>query len=232
MRISIAGAGKSGRAIARQLLGHGHEVLLIDRDPAQIRPAAVPQAEWLLADACEISSLAEAELSGCDVAVAATGDDRANLVHSLLAKTEFGLPRVVARVNHPNNEWLFNQSWGVDVAVSAPSLIGAVVDEAVSTGDLVRLFSFANRETALVAVRLPPDSPWLGREATKSPAAEGIALTAVVRQGRPLAPAEAGQLAGADELIFIVARHAEPNLVAALSGQGAVTVMGSGPTGA
>jgi trk system potassium uptake protein TrkA len=225
MRISIAGAGKSGRAIARQLLGHGHEVLLIDRDPAQIRPAAVPEAEWLLADACEISSLGEAELANCDVAVAATGDDRANLVHALLAKTEFGLPRVVARVNHPNNEWLFNQSWGVDVAVSAPSLIGAVVDEAVSTADLVRLFSFENRETALVAIKLPEDSPWLGREVTNLPAAEGIALTAVVRQGRPLPPSEAGELAGSDELIFIAARHAERDLVAALSGHGVVTVV-------
>jgi trk system potassium uptake protein TrkA len=221
MRIAIAGAGKAGRSIARQLLRHGHEVLLIDRDPAQVRPSAVPEAEWLMADACEIASLAEAHLEGCDVVVAATGDDKANLVHALLAKTEFAVPRVVARVNHPTNEWLFNQNWGVDVAVSAPSLMGAVVGEAVSTGDLVRLFTSENRETALVGVKLPESSPWLGRPATAVTVPEGAVVVAVVQQGQPLPPAGAEPLQVADELIVIAARHAEAAVVEALSGTNA-----------
>jgi len=216
MRIAIAGAGKAGRSIARQLLDHGHEVLLIEREPTQIRHAAVPGAEWLLADACEIATLVEAQFEHCDVAVAATGDDKANLVHSLLAKTEFAVPRVVARVNHPNNEWLFNSSWGVDVAVSAPSLMAAVVNEAVSTADLLRLFSFHNRDTALVAVKLPEASPWLGQTAQTLEPPAGAVLTAVVRHGQPLAPPAAGKLAVGDQLIVIVARHAEAELVAAL----------------
>ena len=83
----------------------------------------MPRAEWLLADACEITSLDEAALQRCHVVIAATGDDKVNLVVSLLAKTEYGVPRVVARVNHPKNEWLFNESWGVDVAVSTPRLL-------------------------------------------------------------------------------------------------------------
>ena len=82
----------------------------------------------------------EAGLADCDVVVAATGDDKANLVVSLLAKTEFGVPRTVARVNHPKNEWLFDEAWGVDVAVSTPRLMAALVEEAVSVGDLVRIF--------------------------------------------------------------------------------------------
>ena len=65
--------------------------------------------------------------------IAATGDDKVNLVVSLLAKTEYGVPRVVARVNHPKNEWLFNDSWGVDVAVSTPRLMSALVEEAVTS---------------------------------------------------------------------------------------------------
>ncbi|MDR1806436.1 MAG: TrkA family potassium uptake protein [Propionibacteriaceae bacterium] len=225
MRIAIAGAGKAGRSIARQLISHGHEVLLIDRDPAQIRPRSVPEAEWLLADACELNSLTEAGLATCDVAVAATGDDKANLVHALLAKTEFGVPRVVARVNHPNNEWMFDRSWGVDVAVSAPSLMGAVVDEAVSTADLVRLFTFANRETALVSIKLPEDSPWLGHEATDRTPPDGTTLVAVVRQGQPFPADAAGPLEAADELLFIAANHAEAALVAALDSHGTVRVV-------
>ena len=120
MRVAIAGAGAVGRSIATELLENGHEVLLIDRDPKAIKVDLVPDAEWLLADACEMSSLQEAQLHRCHVVVAASGDDKVNLVVSLLAKTEFGVPRVVARVNHPANEQLFNESWGVDVAVSTP----------------------------------------------------------------------------------------------------------------
>ena len=139
MRVVIAGAGNVGRSIARELIANGHQILLIDRDPIAIKPDSVPEAEWLLADACELDSLEEAGLDTCDVAIAATGDDKANLVHSLLAKTEFGVPRTVGRVNHPSNEWMFDDLWGVDVAVSTPRLMCALVEEAVTVGDLVRL---------------------------------------------------------------------------------------------
>jgi trk system potassium uptake protein len=142
MRIAIAGAGAVGRSIAGELLENGHEVLLIDNSPKAIKVDSVPRAEWLLADACEISSLDDAALQRCQVVIAATGDDKANLVVALLAKTEYGVPRVVARVNHPGNEWLYNESWGVDVAVSTPRLLSALVEEAVSVGDLVRLMTF------------------------------------------------------------------------------------------
>ena len=111
MRVAIAGAGNVGRAIARELLSNGHQVLLIDKDPKALKMESVPNAEWLLADACEITTLDKAGLDQCQVLVAATGDDKVNLVASLLAKTEYGVPRVVARVNHPKNEWLFDSSW-------------------------------------------------------------------------------------------------------------------------
>ncbi len=137
MRVVIAGAGSVGRSIARELLHNAHEVLLIDRDADDAQASLVPDATWLLADACEIV-LEEARLDQCDVVVAATGDDKANLVVSLLAKTEFGVPRTVARVSNPKNEWMFDESWGVDVAVSTPRLMTALVEEAVSIGDLVR----------------------------------------------------------------------------------------------
>ena len=112
MRVAIAGAGAVGRSIARELIGNGHDVMLIDRNPDKITPHRVPDAEWVRADACELASLEEARLQDCDVVISATGDDKVNLVVSLLAKTEFAVKRVVARTNHPNNEWLFTESWG------------------------------------------------------------------------------------------------------------------------
>src|SRR5487761_2775276 len=163
MRVAIAGAGNVGRAIARELLDNGHQVLLIDRDPKALKLESVPDAEWLLADACEVTSLDNAKLNTCQVLIAATGDDKVNLVASLLGKTEYGVPRVVARVNHPKNEWLFDASWGVDVAVSTPRIISALVEEAVSVGDLVRLFTFRQGSANLVELTLANGCRCAGR---------------------------------------------------------------------
>src|SRR4051794_10081172 len=141
MRVAIAGAGAVGRSIALELVENKHQVMLIERELSQIEPAAVEEAEWVHADACELGSLEEAGLESCDVVIAATGDDKVNLVVSLLAKTEFAVRRVVARVNDPRNEWLFTEAWGVDVAVSTPRMLAAMVEEAAFVGDLVRLMT-------------------------------------------------------------------------------------------
>ena len=139
MRVVLVGAGSVGRSIARELLLNDHQVLLIDKYARESRVQSIPEATWLLADACEVTTLHEAQLEAADVVVCATGDDKVNLVVSLLAKTEFGVPRTVARVNNPKNEWMFDDGWGVDVAVSTPRLMTALVEEAVSVGDLVHL---------------------------------------------------------------------------------------------
>jgi trk system potassium uptake protein TrkA len=212
MRVAIAGAGKVGRAIARELIQNGHQILLIDRDPAQARPGVVEGAEVLMADACEVSALEEVRLFECDVVVAATGDDKVNLVVSLLAKTEFGVPRVVARVNHPKNEWMFDSTWGVDVAVSTPRMLSALVEEAVSVGDLVRLFSFRQGEADLVEITLASDSPVAGQRVGAQSWPEDTALVAIVRGDRVIAPTADDPLEIGDELIFVASPRQESAL--------------------
>src|SRR6202046_3592917 len=196
MRIAIAGAGAGGRSIAGELPENGHEVLLIDNSPRAIKVDTVPRAEWLLADACEISSLDDAGLQRCQVVIAATGDDKANLVVALLAKTEYGVPRVVARVNHPGNEWLYNESWGVDVAVSTPRLLSALVEEAVSVGDLVQLMTFGHSEASLVELTMPADAPLAGKEVGSINWPADAALVAILREGRGLAAQAPGPAPG------------------------------------
>jgi trk system potassium uptake protein TrkA len=128
MRIAIAGAGVVGRSIAHDLFVMGHGVLLIESSKESYLPERVPEVDWMWGDACELHTLEAASIGSCDVVVATTGDDKANLVFSLLSKTEFGVPRVIARVNDPDNHWLFNESWGVDVGVSMPRTAAAVVE--------------------------------------------------------------------------------------------------------
>ncbi len=212
MRVAIAGAGAVGRSIARELLENGHEVLLIDQKPSAIKVDSVPRAEWLLADACEISSLDDAALDRCNVVVAATGDDKVNLVVSLLAKTEYGVPRVVARVNHPGNEWLYNESWGVDVAVSTPRLLSALVEEAVSVGDLVRLMTFGQSEASLVELTMPADAPLAGKQVGSIDWPADAALVAILREGRVLVPQPQDPLQPGDELFFVTSQDVEQEL--------------------
>jgi len=206
-----------GRSIARELLHNGHQVLLIDKDVDDIHTRLVPAATWLLADACEISSLHEAGLAECDVVVAATGDDKANLVLSLLAKTEFGVPRTVARVNNPKNEWLFDQAWGVDVAVSTPRLMTALVEEAVSIGDLVRIFTFGQGSSTMVELTLPDNSPYAGKRVGDVPWPEDSVLVGIIREDHPIAPSMDDSLEAHDELLFLATPEIEDALEAMLS---------------
>jgi trk system potassium uptake protein TrkA len=212
MRVAIAGAGNVGRSIARELLGNGHHVMLIDKDPRAMKLESVPEAEWVMADACEIASLDNAKLDQCQVLVAATGDDKVNLVASLLAKTEYGVPRVVARVNHPKNEWLFDSSWGIDVAVSTPRIIAALVEEAVSVGDVVRLFSIGKGAANLVELTLPDGSNCIGKTVEQIELPDNSSLAAIVRDGRVFNPKQHDTFASGDELIFIASAAAEAQL--------------------
>jgi|GEM_PF-132651 len=167
MRVAIAGAGAVGRSVARELIENQHDVTLIERKLDHIEEDAIPAAHWRLGDACEVSVLEQMQLHEFDVVVAATGDDKANVVLSLLAKTEFAVPRVVARVNDPRNEWLFTDAWGVDVAVSTPRMLASLIEEAVAVGDLVRLMEFRRGQANLVEITLPDNTPWGGKPVRK-----------------------------------------------------------------
>jgi trk/ktr system potassium uptake protein len=210
MRVAIAGAGAVGRSIARELLANGHEVLLIDKDERKVRAERIPEAEWLFADACEVASLEGAQLEEYEVVIGATGDDKVNLVVSLLAKTEFSVRRVVARINHPANEWLFTEAWGVDVAVSTPRVLAALVEEAVSVGDVVRLFSLREGQANLIEVTLPVGAPCAGVPVRDLPLPSDAAMVAIVRGSRVITPTPDEPLEPGDELLFVALPEAEP----------------------
>lgn len=204
MRAVIAGAGSVGRSIAKELLGHGHQVTLVDRNPAAMRVASVAKAEWLLGDACEMSTLEEARLDACDVVVAATGDDKVNLVLSLIARTEFAVPRTVARVNNPKNEWMFDETWGVDVPVSTPRIMTALVEEAVSVGDLVKLFDLQASGAGVYEVTLADGSPLAGVRVGDVTWPLDAVLATIIRGNRPIPPTSDDVMEGRDQLIFVV----------------------------
>lgn len=217
MKIVVVGAGSVGRSIARELINNGHDVLIIDRDADQARVSQLPAAEWVIADACEISTLEQVHLADYDHVVSSSGDDKVNLVVSFLARTEFAVPRTVARVNNPRNEWLFNESWGVDVAVSTPRLMTALVEEAVVVGDVVSLFEFQQGNIQMVELTLPPTSPFVGTRVGDIPLPADTLMTAVLRDGRPIAPSPDEAVEAGDELLFLCPPEAQHQLATTLN---------------
>lgn len=183
MRVAVVGAGAVGRSVAQALLDDGHKVLLIERERGHYRPRLVPDADWMLADACELGALSEAGIDTCDVAMAASGDDKSNLVFSLLAKTEFHVPRVVARINNPDNQWMFTEAWGVDVAVSTPSALVVGVEESVTVGEIVRVMTLQHSHADILEITLAPDTSLAGRAVSRLELPAGAAVLAVLRDG-------------------------------------------------
>lgn len=212
MRITIAGAGAVGRSIATELVDDGHEVMLIERESGNFEPESVDAADWILGDACEFSTMEESGLPDSDVVIAATGDDKVNLVVSLLAKKEFGVARVVARVNNPANEWLFTSDWGVDVAVSTPRMLAAMVEEATGLRDLVRLMTFRQGQANLVEMTLPADTPLAGRAVGDLDLPDGATLVAILRGAEVIVPGRGHRLQPDDELLFVAHTDAEQQL--------------------
>jgi trk system potassium uptake protein TrkA len=219
MKVVVTGAGKVGRHLARDLAERGHDVTLIEQSKAAVARARryIPASvELILGDACEPYVLEEAKLMEADVVVASTGDDEDNLVTSLLAKQEFAVPRVLARVNHSSNEWMFTEQWGVDAAVSPPHILTALVEEAVTVGDVVRLLKLERGKVTLVELTLEEGSKAAGRPMYELRLPLDSAIVAIIREEHVVIPQPETVLAAGDELIAIATPDVEQDLRSAL----------------
>jgi trk system potassium uptake protein TrkA len=222
MRVVIAGGGNVGVFIADDLIKAGHEVTVVEVDPARVdearRSGEQERIHWVTADACEVTEFARADVSRADVVAAVTGDDEDNLVISLLAKQEFAVPRVVARVNNPKNEWMFNEMWGVDISVSTPHLLTALVEEAVSVGSLVRLLSFEGGKARLSEATLTEASPSAGKDIAELGLPRDSTVVAVIRDDHVIVPRGDTVLHADDEVLVLTTPEAEDDVVATLLG--------------
>jgi trk system potassium uptake protein len=213
MNVMIIGGGSVGRYMAEQLVAGGEAVTLVDNDSSVVdkwsgrsEPAGV---HWVLGDACEPTVLDDAGIRDADVVASVTGDDEDNLVVSLLAKQEFGVPRVVARVNNPRNEWMFNETWGVDVSVSTPHLLTGLVQEAVTTGSLVRLLALEGNRVQLDEVTLTATSIAVGKTIGDVGLPRESTVVAVVRDGHVVVPNAELALRDGDEVMVLLDVDAE-----------------------
>jgi len=221
MRVVIVGGGSVGRFIAEQLVDSFHDVTIVETDPdvaSRARSRDDSAVNWYRGDGCDVEVLKAAGLETADVVAAVTGDDEDNLVVSLLSKQEFAVPRVIARVNNPKNEWMFNQAWGVDVSVSTPHLITGLVQEAVTVGSFVRLMSFEGGKARLAEVTLAPGSPAADQEIAQLRFPRDATVVAILREDRLIVPHGDTILRVSDEVMVLITDESEAAVRAVLVG--------------
>lgn len=211
MKVVVVGCGTHGRYVALELAAVGHEVTVIDVDFQVEELWSIANANdyalsVVIGDGCEMKTLVEAKCEDVDVLLSCTGDDEDNLVISLLAKQEFGVPRVIARVNHPRNEWLFNDHWGIDRAVSPPHLLTSLVEEEVSRDKLVGLLSFDDGRVELVETKLSEQSTLASKQIIELDLPRECSIVAIVRDGHVVFPHPETIVSRGDEIILLTSK--------------------------
>jgi trk system potassium uptake protein len=190
MFVLVVGGGKVGYYLSKELVGSGHEVVLMEKDRARAEQIADEIGSIVIAhDGCEGKYLGEAGANRADIVAAVTGDDEDNLVICQMAKHHFDVPRTIARVNNPKNEDLF-QHLGVDELISPTRMILGAIEQDIPVHELLHLGSLGGSDLELIEAPLLAGSPAIGRAPRDLEIPEGCSLFAVVRDGRavPLRP--------------------------------------------
>ena len=163
MYIIVVGGGKVGFYLTTALLSEGHEVLVLEKDPARCGAICEELGSVVVrGDGCEARTQAEVGTERADMLIAVTDEDEDNMVACQVAKHMFKVPRTIARINNPKNEDLFKKL-GIDVTVSSTNFILEHIQEEVPTHPLVHLLTLSGGALEMVEVRIPPNSPVVGK---------------------------------------------------------------------
>ncbi|GGQ54608.1 potassium channel family protein [Streptomyces asoensis] len=204
MNVLIAGAGRLGTQIAQVLSAARNDVTLIDTDDARLAEleGRVP-VRLVAGDACEPALLEHSGVLTADLVIATTGEDEDNLVISLLAKRQFAVPRVAARVNDADNAWLFDERWGVDVAVPSATPLISLIEEATGATDTVALLRLSKAGVEVVETVITEQSRTAGRALGDVVLPPGTVVATIVRDGQPTVPEPTERLRPGDALLLV-----------------------------
>lgn len=217
MNVLIVGMGRTGGYLANALVESGvHQISGIEAREDRAAALAAAGIRVIQADGCEPATLEEAGVRNADLVVATTGDDEDNLVIAQLAKLHFQVPRVIARVNHPRNHWLYTREWGVDVAVSPTEIITTIIEEEMTLGDLVTLLKLKGGEVALTELTLGESSRAAGSTLSELEMPSGAVVVAVMRGGEVIIPGGSTRLLAGDEVLAVTSVDREHDLMRAL----------------
>ncbi|WP_433917959.1 TrkA family potassium uptake protein [Streptomyces canus] len=215
MNVIIAGAGRLGIQIAQVLAAAHNEVTLIDADDDRVAELEGVPVRLVAGDACEPTLLEHAGALTADLVIATTGDDEDNLVISLLAKRQFSVARVAARVNDADNAWLFDGRWGVDIAVPAATPLVSLIEEATGATDTVALLRLSKAGVDVIETAITPQSRTAGVALGNVRLPQGTVVATIVRDGQPTVPDPALLLRPGDEVLLVSHNATEQEIHAA-----------------
>ncbi len=218
MYVVIVGGGKVGSYLARMLSESGYEVTLVEERKEQVAKVQEDQPDLniITGDGCEPDVLDVARMLKADAVVAATGHDEDNIVVCMLAKHEYEVPHTIARINNPKNEWLFRDSFGVDISLSNTHMIAKILQEEIALGDLVTLLKLKKGDVSLVELTLEDTSPALGKAVKDLALPNGVILVSIIRGSELILPKGSTILETGDEILAVTAVHGEATLKKAL----------------
>ena len=218
MFVLVIGGGKTGSHLAGQLLEQGYQVKVIEDRPGVVErlQKELPAGTVFEGDGTSPFCLEQAGIRQVQVVAAVTGDDDENLVIATLARFEFNVPRVIARVNNPKNAWLFTREMGVDVALNQADLMARLIAEEMSLGDMMTLLKLRRGEYSIVEEKAHPDSAAIGKEIHELDLPEQCVLTAILRRGQLILPRGNTRIEAADEVIAVVHASAVAQLASLL----------------
>lgn len=213
MNVIIVGAGKSGTYLA-QKLREKHRVTIVEVRPerAEYIAARMPDVIVVRGDGCEPTVLDKARIAETDLIAALTGDDEDNLVVSFLSKSTYRVPMVFARTNHPNNEWMFTRTWGVDVAVSTVGMIYTLVEKEMGIGHLITLMGLKSEDIVIDEISMSAGMPAVGKAINVLNLPRRTHIMAIVSAGEIVAPHGDTVLKAGDDVLILSHREEEAEL--------------------
>ncbi|NLV73204.1 MAG: NmrA family NAD(P)-binding protein [Chloroflexi bacterium] len=219
MFVMIAGGGKVGAHLAELLIAEGYRVRLVEqrRERAEALLQEFPAELIAYGSASDPVVLEAAGIRQANVVAAVTGDDQTNLVIASLARFEFGVPRIIGRVNNPKNAWLYTPTMGVDVALSQADFMAHLIAEEMSLGDMMTLIKLRQGQFSLVQEKVHPESEVFGKQVKDVSLPVNVVLVAILRKGEMLIPKGTTVFQEADEVIALVHSSSAAALNALLS---------------
>jgi trk system potassium uptake protein TrkA len=205
MYVIVVGGGNTGSYLTRLLLDGGQRVTVIEERPSVLDKLRLelPLESIIEGDGSSPTVLEKAQVSRANVLAAVTGSDETNLVITSLARFEFSVPRVIARVNNPKNTWLFNAEMGVDVSLNQAEILAQLVAEEMSLGDMMTLLKLRRGEYSVVEEKVPPGAKGIGIELRQIDFKEQCVIAAIIRNGKMTLPRGDSVFEVGDEVVAI-----------------------------
>ena len=219
MYVVIAGAGKVGWNLARELMAKGNEVTVVESDRSRYLTVEQELEHAIqYGDATELWVLERAGINRADLTVAVTGDDEDNLLICQLAKEKYLCARIIARINNPRNRQFF-ELLGIQPAVSATDLILRLIEHEVPSYGLVHLLDLRDEQLEIIEIEVSPGAPADGQQVMEVDLPDGVLIISVLRDGKGFVPKADTVINGGDEVLLVLDPGLEESITKQFAGR-------------